>query len=205
MQTVQTKYFQYGEEEINHLSRVDEVLGAAIQRMGKIERVIIPDLFAALVHAIVGQLISAKAAHTIWNRMQDRLGEITPRHIAAQSVEHIQQCGITRKKAVCIHELSQLISEGTFSLDALSDLSDTDVINKLTSLNGIGKWTAEMLLIHSMERPDIVSWGDIAIRRGMMKLYGHSSITKQQFDHYRRQYTPFGSVASIYLWEISFE
>ncbi|HEY5576525.1 MAG TPA: DNA-3-methyladenine glycosylase 2 family protein, partial [Clostridiaceae bacterium] len=74
-----------------------------------------------------------------------------------------------------------------------------------SSLNGIGTWTAEMLLLNSMERPDIVSWGDMAIKRGMMKLYGHTGITKEQFDGYKKRYSPYGSVASIYLWRISFE
>jgi DNA-3-methyladenine glycosylase II len=61
------------------------------------------------------------------------------------------------------------------------------------------------MLINSMERRDVVSWGDIAIRRGMMKLYGLNTITKEQFEHYRLRYSPLGSVASIYLWNISFE
>lgn len=184
---------------------VDEVLGAAITRLGKLERVIIPDLFTALVYAIVGQLISVKAVHTIWGRMQERFGEITPHHLAIQTAEDIQGCGMTMKKAVCIHQIAQTIARGQFQLDDLYDLSDTEVIKKLMTLHGVGKWTAEMMLINSMERPDVVSWGDIAIRRGMMKLYGLSSLTKEQFDQYRLRYSPFGSVASIYLWEISFE
>lgn len=73
------------------------------------------------------------------------------------------------------------------------------------TLNGVGKWTAEMMLINAMERRDVVSWGDIAIRRGMMKLYGLRTITKEQFEEFRLRYSPLGSIASIYLWEISFE
>jgi DNA-3-methyladenine glycosylase II len=62
-----------------------------------------------------------------------------------------------------------------------------------------------MLLLHAYERPDIVSWGDVAIRRGMMKLYGLDTLTNDQFEQYRTGYSPYGSVASIYLWVISFE
>ncbi|HEY2492809.1 MAG TPA: DNA-3-methyladenine glycosylase 2 family protein, partial [Paenibacillus sp.] len=62
-----------------------------------------------------------------------------------------------------------------------------------------------MMLMNAMERPDVVSWGDIAIRRGMMKLYGLSELSKEQFEEYRLRYSPLGSVASIYLWTISFE
>ncbi|WP_053371953.1 DNA-3-methyladenine glycosylase family protein [Paenibacillus sp. FJAT-27812] len=200
-----TKYFEYGQAEIDYLKSVDETLGAAMTRMGKVERVIIPDLFTALVHAIVGQLISVKAVHTIWERMQLQFGEITPGHIAKQSADDIQRCGITMKKAVCIKHIADMIVEDALKLDELYGLSDAEVIKKLSALNGIGKWTAEMMLINAMERRDVVSWGDIAIRRGMMKLYRLDSITKEEFDRYRKRYSPMGSVASIYLWQISFE
>lgn len=122
-----------------------------------------------------------------------------------QTADDIQGCGMTMKKAVCIHQIAQTIAQGDFNLNELNEFSDQEVIKKLTMLNGIGKWTAEMMLINSMERPNIVSWGDIAIRRGMMKLYGLDSLSKEQFDQYCLRYSPFGSVASIYLWELSFE
>lgn len=205
MRTVETKYYEYSQEELDYLKSVDDTLGAAMTRMGRVERVIIPDLFTALVHAIVGQLISAKAVHTIWGRMQEQLGEITPSNMVTQNVNAIKSCGITMKKTVYIKDISQLIVQGEFHLDELQDLSDTEVIRRLMTLNGVGRWTAEMLLLHSMERRDVVSWGDIAIRRGMMKLYGLSTLTKEQFEQYRMGYSPLGSIASIYLWEISFE
>jgi len=203
--TVKTKYFDYGLDEMESLARADSSLGAAIKRMGKVERVIIPDLFAALVHAIVGQLISAKAVHTIWGRMQEQLGEITARNLAETTADRIQSCGITMKKAVCIQRISQSVVQGTLDLDELHLLPDEEVTKRLSALNGIGKWTAEMLLINAMERRDVVSWGDIAIRRGMMKLYGLDNLSKEQFERYRRGYSPLGSIASIYLWEISFQ
>ena len=73
----------------------------------------------------------------------------------------------------------------------------------MTSLNGIGVWTAEMLMIFSMGRPDIVSWGDLAIRRGMCNLYNLKDISKVQFERYKKRYSPYGSVASLYLWALS--
>ena len=205
MHKVKTKFFEYGQAEIDYLKSADETLGAAMTRMGKIERVIIPDLFTALVYAIVGQLISVRAVHTIWERMQNRLGEMTPQNLAMQTADDIQRCGITMKKAVCIKHIADTVAQGGLRLDELHALPDAEVIKKLTALNGVGKWTAEMMLIGAMERRDVVSWGDIAIRRGMMKLYQLDSITKQEFDRYRERYSPLGSIASIYLWEISFE
>ncbi|WP_313638097.1 DNA-3-methyladenine glycosylase 2 family protein [Paenibacillus sp.] len=205
MGPVITKFFEYGQDDIDYLGSVDPVLGVAMARMGKVERVIIPDLFTALIYAIVGQLISVKAVRTIWTRIQDRFGEITPQQLALHTADEIQSCGLTMKKAVCIHDISDLVAHGDFKLEELHLLSDKEVIQRLIKLKGIGKWTAEMMLINSMERPDVVSWGDIAIRRGMMKLYGLDTLTKDQFEQYRLKYSPLGSVASIYLWEISFQ
>lgn len=181
------------------------MLGLAIERVGKVERVVIPDIFVALVYAVVGQLISAKAVASIWNRMQEQLGEITPGNLANQSVDEIRKCGLTLNKATCIHSLAQSICQGALFLDELKVLPYEEVIRRLVALNGIGRWTAEMVLIHSLERSNVVSFGDAAIRRGMQKLYGQSSLTKEEFDRYCANYSPYGSVAPIYLWEISFE
>ena len=85
----------------------------------------------------------------------------------------------------------------------LGGLPDDEIIKKLSSLHGLGIWSAEMLLIFSLRRPDVVSWGDLAIRRGMMNLYGLKSLSKEQFDRYRKKYSPYGSVASLYLWALS--
>lgn len=202
---VKTKYFNYGQTEINYLKKADPVLGEAMDRMGKIQRVIIPDLFSALIYAIVGQLISVKTAQTVWQKMQDKFGEVTPYYIASKTADSIQSCGITMKKAICIKDISETIAQGKLNLNELHSLSDSEIIKRLTLLNGIGKWTAEMLLINSMERPDVVSWGDLAIRRGMCKLYGLKEISKEQFEENRNRYSPYGSTASIYLWQISFQ
>ncbi|MEK6266808.1 MAG: DNA-3-methyladenine glycosylase 2 family protein [Clostridium sp.] len=199
----EANFFRYGEIEITYLKQSDIKLGEAIERLGRVERVIIKDLFTALIYAIIGQQISAKAVHTIWARVQERFGEITSQNISKISIEEIQQCGMTTRKAGYIKSIAETVSRGDLNLNELNKLSDKEVISKLSSLHGIGVWTAEMLLLNSMERPNIVSWGDMAIRRGMMKLYGLSELTKQQFDEYKKRYSPYGSVASIYLWKIS--
>lgn len=201
---VYTKYFEYGEKEISYLSQKDRILGEAIARLGKVERTVIPDLFQALVFAVIGQQISAKAAETIWNRLRNE-GEITPSGILEISSEAIQRCGLTYRKVSNLKEIADAVYSGSFNLTELKILTDSQVIKSLSTLKGIGTWTAEMLLLNSMERPDVVSFGDIAIKRGMMKLYGLSEITRDQFQDYRRRYSPYGSVASIYLWRISFE
>jgi O-6-methylguanine DNA methyltransferase len=196
-------FFKYNSKEIAYLKQADAKLGEAIDRLGRVERVIIKDLFTALIFAIIGQQISVKAVNTIWNRVQERFGEITPENISKISINEIQQCGMTTRKAGYIRSISDTVSRGDLNLNEFNKLSDKEVISQLSSLHGIGIWTAEMLLLNSMERPNIVSWGDMAIRRGMMKLYGLSELTKEQFDEYKKRYSPYGSVASIYLWKIS--
>ncbi|HZK44011.1 MAG TPA: DNA-3-methyladenine glycosylase 2 family protein [Syntrophomonadaceae bacterium] len=197
--------FKYGDVEINYLKSRDPILGAAMDRMGKVEREVNPDLFSTLIYVIVGQQISIKAVNTIWDRMLTLFVNITPQTIAEASVEKIQQCGLSTRKAKYIKNAGEQVVSGVLKLDELHQLSDVEVIKKLSTLHGVGPWTAEMLLLNSMERPDIISWGDIAIRRGMMKLYGLSELSKEQFMEYSKVYSPYSSVASIYLWKLSFE
>ena len=154
---------------------------------------------------ISGQQISSKAANTVWNRVLNRYSPITPETIMAITTEEIQKCGMSNRKANYIKGIAEAVVQGKLNLSELEHLPDDEVIKRLSSLPGIGVWTAEMLMIFSMQRPDVVSWGDLAIRRGMMTLYGLKDLTREQFHEYRKRYSPYGSVASLYLWVISRE
>jgi len=195
--------FRYGSTEIDHLRARDKKLSQAIDEIGMIERRVIPDIFTALVASVASQQVSAKAAETVWGRMEKRFGTITPDTIAAATAEEIQQCGMSMRKAGYIKRIGDAVAGGDPDLATLPGLADEEVIARLTALNGVGVWTAEMMLIFSMQRPDVVSWGDLAIRRGMMRLYGKETLDRAAFDRYRRRYSPYGSVASLYLWAIS--
>jgi DNA-3-methyladenine glycosylase II len=195
--------FQYGQTEIDYLTRRDRKLGRAIGRIGMIERPVTPDLFTALVHSIVAQQISRKAAVTVWGKLCERLLDVTPHTVAGTDVSDIQKCGMSMRKANYIKGIGEAAIRGDVDLLELRQMSDQGVIEKLSSLHGIGVWTAEMLLIFSLGRPDVVSWGDLAIRRGMMNLYGLKELSKRQFDRFRKKYSPCGSVASLYLWALS--
>ena len=195
--------FQYGKEEIDHLKSRDKKLGRAIGRIGMIERQVMPDLFKALVHSVVAQQISSKAAATVWGRLCGKLSDVTPRNVASTEVSEIQKCGLSMRKATYIKGIGEAAFRGDLDLLELREIPDDGIIEKLSSLPGIGVWTAEMLLIFSLCRPDVVSWGDLAIRRGMMNLYGLKELSKKQFDRFRKRYSPCGSVASLYLWALS--
>lgn len=198
-------YFEYGEAEINYLKGKDKRLAEAIDRIGFVKREVIPDLFAALVNSIIGQQISMKAVETIWGRMLERFGAIMPETIAELSADELQSVGITMRKALYIKNIAKAVLDGGFRMDELSALPDDEVAIRLSTLNGVGVWTAEMLMIFSMQRKNIVSWDDLAIRRGMMMLYHHRKLDKVKFEKYKRRYSPCGTVASLYLWEISLD
>jgi len=196
-------YFEYTQEELDLLKAKDKTFAFYIDEIGLIQRGIIPSLYAALVNSIIGQQISTKAQATIWLRMQDKLGEITPENILTYSNEEIQSCGISMKKAAYIKDAAEKIVSKELDMEALHEMSDIEVCQQLSKLKGIGIWTAEMLMIFSMQRKDIFSFDDIAILRGLRMVYRHRKITRELFEKYRRRFSPYASIASLYLWEIS--
>jgi len=196
-------YYEYGASEISWLKSRDFVLGSAIDEIGHIYRPVMPNLFEALVHSIVGQQISTKAHATVWRRLKELAEPFTPGKIVALPVEELQQCGITMRKARYIKESADSVLNGSINLDTLHEMSDIEVCNQLKQIKGIGVWTAEMLMTFSMQRPDIMSWDDLAIHRGLRMLYRHRKITHELFAKYRRCYSPYGTVASLYLWAIA--
>jgi len=194
-------YFEYGEQEIDYLCKRDKKLGAAIDRIGIIKRKINPNTFAALVESIIAQQISTKAATTITGRLTTLCGTDFA-GLYTLTTEEIQACGMSMRKAGYIKGIAEAVASGAVDFDTLHDMNDQEVIKTLTTLSGVGIWTVEMLLIFSLMRPNVVSYGDLAIRRGMMRLYGLTDLTKEQFERYAKRYAPYGSVASLYLWEI---
>lgn len=197
------QYFPYGETEIAYLKSKDKRLGEVMDRLGWVKRRVIPDLFAALAHSIIGQQISTKAHETIWRKLATALGGVTPRRIMELSPEELQAFGMSFRKVGYIREAATKILTGDFDIQALQSLSDEEVCAKLSELNGIGVWTAEMLMLHSLLRPNILSFGDLGVQRGLRMVYHHRKITKEVFRKYQRRYAPYGSVACIYLWAVS--
>jgi len=197
------QFFPYGEQEIAYLKSRDKRLGEVIGKVGMVKRREIPNLFAALVHSIVGQQNSTKAHETIWRKMTGAFGEVTPEKVLGLSPEELQASGITFKKVDYIRSAARKIASGEFDIYALRTMSDAEVCAKLSELDGIGVWTAEMLMLHSLQRPDVLSFGDLAVQRGLRMLYHHRKITRPLFEKYRRRYSPYGSVACIYLWAVS--
>ena len=195
--------FRYGKKEIDYLKSRDRRLGEIIDRVGRIRWTVEPDLFSAVVQNIVSQQISGSAAASILGRIEEALGEITPETVAKTKVEVFRSCGTSLRKTEYIKDFAAKVVSGELDLDALAHTPDADVIAALSSLRGIGVWTAEMLLLFTLQRPDILSYGDLGIHRGMRMVYRHRKITKALFEKYRRRLTPCGSVASLYFWVVA--
>lgn len=197
------EYFNYGDREIEYLRGRDKRLGEVIDRIGPIRRRVVPDLFAALVHSIVGQQISTKAQESIWRKIVEKFGDITPDNILAVTPDELQSVGISYRKVDYIRSAAEKISSGEFDITALTTMSDDEVCERLASLRGIGVWSAEMLMLFSMQRPDILSFSDLAIHRGLRMIYHHRKIDRRLFEKYRRRFSPYGSLASLYLWAVA--
>lgn len=196
-------HFKYGKTETDFLKAKDARLGEVIDRIGAIERTVHTDLFTAVVHSIVGQQISNKALETVWGRVTALLGTVDAAHILNAGPERLQACGMSFIKAGNILDFAGKVHSGAFNLKAVEAMNDADAIEALSSLKGIGIWTAEMILLFCLQRQNIFSFGDLAIQRGLRMVYHHRRIDRQRFEKYRRRFSPYCSVASLYLWAVS--
>ncbi len=196
-------YFEYGDKEISYLREKDKKLAEVIDRLGFIKREIDTDLFSSVIHHIIGQQVSTKAQVTIWKRMVDSFGTVDVEKILSAGILQLQSFGMTFRKAEYITDFAKKVHDGAFDLQAVSKMPDEDAIKALSSLKGIGVWTAEMILLFCLQRPDILSFDDLAIQRGLRMVYHHRKIDRKLFEKYRRRFRPYGSVASLYLWAVS--
>lgn len=195
--------FQYGEKEIDYLRSRDPRMAEVMDKIGVVRRRVIPDVFAALVHSIVGQQISTKAHESIWRKVEERVGEVSPKNILAISPERLQSVGMSFRKVEYIRDAARRFESGEFDVLSFDSMTDEQVIEKLTQLKGVGIWSAEMLMLFSMQRPDVLSFGDLAILRGLRMIYHHRRIDRRLFEKYRRRFSPCNSVASLYLWAVA--
>lgn len=188
-------------EAIAHLKKKDPKLGAFIDAAGPVTRIINPDLFSSLAGSLVSQQISTSAAEAIYGRLENLcLGNISPEIISELDVMDIKSCGLSLRKAEYIKSAAEAVLSGRLSLDALPSLSDKEIITLLSSLKGVGPWTAEMLMIFSLCRPNILSFGDLGIQNGIKKIYGWKTISKRRMEMLYKRYSPYATTASLYLW-----
>lgn len=186
------QFFHYGSKETDWLAKRDKRMAEAIAHFVVLQRGMAPDLFAALIRNIVDQQISTKAALTVNARLLTLAGALTPQRLEALPAQAIQGCGMSMKKALYIKGAASAAMSCELDLGTIAQASDEEVIATLSRLPGIGIWTAEMLMIFSLGRPNVLSWGDLAIRRGIMHLYRHKTLPRERFERYRRRTMPRG-------------
>jgi DNA-3-methyladenine glycosylase II len=195
------------------LAATDPTMAALVERVGKVdlktrlkrrseERP--ADAYGALLRAIVGQQLSTKAARTIYGRILDLFDGSTPapeRLLEAEEAD-LRAAGLSGRKVEYIRDLASHVIEGELELDRLDQLPDEEVIAEIVAVRGLGVWTAEMFLLFHLERPDVLSGGDLGIRKAIQIEYGLEEMpTPAQVLEIGERWRPHRSLASLYLWE----
>ena len=189
----------YWEAAKKHLRSADPVMAAVVDAYEDPPLRSKRDVFQTLVHAIVGQQISAKAADAVWVRFVTEVGEVTPQSIAGRSVESLRAVGLSGRK---VEYIQGLALNGEWILSADWDAwSDDDVRERLVALRGVGPWTAEMVLIFSLLRADILPLGDIGVIRAVEQLYrGGARMTVDEVAQVASCWAPYRTAGTWYLW-----
>ena len=186
------------------LARRDPVIGGLIKRHGDcgLASVQQSDPFRALVHAIIAQQLSTKAAATIEGRFTGLFdGRPTPEAVTVVSDERIRSVGISAQKLKYLRDLCSRLLDGSLELHSLDSLSDDDVVVALTSVKGIGRWTAEMFLMFRLHRPDVLPVGDLGIVKAVQRAYKLRSLpSPERLTRIGETWRPYRSVACWYLW-----
>jgi DNA-3-methyladenine glycosylase II len=185
-----------------HLRAADPVLAAVIDRVGKYAMQYHEPTFRALVRSIVFQQLHGKAARTIFDRLQNKAGgEITPESILKLRPAQMRSVGLSKQKLTYIRDLARKTRDGLVEFDKFPQMSDEQVIAELTSVKGIGQWTAHMFLMFALRRPNILPTGDYGVRSAMRKAYGIKVMPKPRtMEHIAKCWHPYCSIASWYMW-----
>jgi DNA-3-methyladenine glycosylase II len=195
------------------LGEADPVLGALIEEIGPLsvgererrrstQRP--QDAFGALVRAIVGQQLSTGAARTIHGRLLEVFDgrTPTPEALAAASEEDLRAAGLSGRKVTYLRDLAGHVIDGSLELDRLGELSDEEVIEEIVAVRGLGRWSAEMFLIFHLRRRDVISGGDLGIRRAIQLAYRLEAMpTPEEVVERAELWRPNRSLACLYLWE----
>lgn len=197
-------YFPIEREEIENLAKLDKVMGAAIEAIGPIQREVFPGAFRGLVRAVSGQQISSAAHKKIWERINAAFSLDDPSAMSSAPLESIQACGLSRAKAECVRNIAALFKAGELSDKKLAKMGDYSLSVCLTALPGVGQWTVDMFMIFTLKRKDVLNKDDKGIQKGLRMLYGRGKLTRSFLEDCERfKYRCYGSIASLYLWEIA--
>jgi DNA-3-methyladenine glycosylase II len=188
---------------LRHLNRRDRILKQLIRRVGPCTLRRSADLFAALVRSIVAQQISTKAAASISQRLIDGpcKGALSAQAIVDCEDEILRSAGLSGAKSRSVRHLAEMVHSGTLRLDELSTLADEEVIAQLIPVRGVGRWTAQMFLIFSLGRPDVLPVDDFGLKVAVQRQYGLEAMPeKKHIEEVAAPWRPYASIATWYMW-----
>jgi DNA-3-methyladenine glycosylase II len=196
-------------EAVAHLRDTDPVMRGVIDEVGVAglgdpRRGRPDDRYGALVRAIVGQQLSTRAAAAIFARLTDRYGGRTPTPVEVledDPDELRMAAGLSRAKTSFLRSLAEHVLDGSLELDKLDRLPDEEVKAELVAVKGLGPWTADLFLMFTLQRPDVLPVGDLGIRRAIMLSYGLESMpTPAEAERIGDPWRPYRTLASLFLW-----
>jgi DNA-3-methyladenine glycosylase II len=191
----------YWDKAKRELARADPVLGAIIRRHPRIHIVPRGDPFHTLARSIVGQQISVKAAQAVWNRLLLVLPAVTPERALEAGAEKLLACGLSRRKVEYLTDLAGHFASGRIEPARWKSMDDEGVVAELVEVRGIGRWTAEMLLIFNLLRPDVLPVDDLGLQRGVSLGYRNGrKVSETSIRRIAKPWAPWRSVATWYLW-----
>jgi len=192
---------------IEYLKKKDAIMKEIIELVGNCCIQIRPDPYLALVESIIYQQLTGRAAHSIYQRFVNHYNDVllTPEKVLSTSNETMKSFGLSNKKIEYIKLLSKDITEKNLNLQSVSILDDEEIINQLTKMKGIGRWTADMFLIFCLGRKDVFPIHDLGIKKAMQKWYLKSTLqfppTDQKMLEISQVWKPYRSIATWYLWK----
>jgi DNA-3-methyladenine glycosylase II len=173
-------------------------MAAIMRRHPKVSMMRRGEAFMTLARAICGQQISVKAAQSVWNRVCECVGEITPRNVLARKRPQLRACGLSDRKTEYIADLAQHFADGKIHERNWSQMDDEAIIAELTDVRGIGRWTAEMFLMFNLLRPDVFPLDDLGLQKAMRLSYRKKTLKGMKA--LGETWRPWRSVATWYLW-----
>ncbi|ARD49492.1 hypothetical protein SporoP37_16025 [Sporosarcina sp. P37] len=198
-----TLYIHTEDQRVKSICERDAAMKQLISLVGDLKIPLRSDYLSSIVRSIIGQQISVSAASAIYGRLLELLGgSITVKGLLDTSNEELRQAGLTVRKAEYVKDLAEKITANELDLENIADYDDASVMKQLISVKGIGKWTAEMFLILSLGREDILAVDDVGIQRAAKWLYGADQSERRQILIDKSPlWAPYRSIVSHYLWE----
>jgi DNA-3-methyladenine glycosylase II len=191
----------YWDKAKRALARRDPVMGAIIRQHPKVFMMRRGEPFMTLARAICGQQISVKAAQSVWNRVCECVGDITPQNVLARKRPQLRACGLSDRKTEYIADLAQHFADGKIHEHLWPDMDDEAIIAELTDVRGIGRWTAEMFLMFNLLRPDVFPLDDLGLQKGIrVNYFKGRKVSLQRMRKIGETWRPWRTVATWYLW-----